>query len=166
MSPFPWPNPLDATAPPLRGGGGKNFLGCDKAKLRTVSRSYGCILTRVPAVCTPRLHSGRSSPSRKYFPSRHGDTPRLDPPFCCRRPRDAPGGLTGEEHTRPSFIFTYSLRSTRTARDTSTGGVKCHLVPLLFSLYSHSNGLCVDRRPSKHLFILPAVNMWHLNPLD
>ncbi len=31
---------------------------------------------------------------------------------------------------------------------TSTGGVKCHLQPAvsLFSLYSHSNGLCVDRR--------------------
>lgn len=57
--------------------------------------------TCVPAVCRPQPHSGRSSPSRKYFPSCHGDTPPLAPPSCPRRP-GAPADLTGQ---KPAFMW-------------------------------------------------------------
>lgn len=68
--------------------------------------------TCVPAVCKPQPHSGRSSRSRKYFPSRHGDRPPLAPPSCCRRRRRPPGApedLTGQKATFPFMrVFGHS----------------------------------------------------------
>lgn len=63
---------------------------------------------------------------------------------------------------------TYILQSALTESYMTTDSVKCHLQPgvSLSSLYSHSNGPSVYRRHSKHLFILSAVNMWHLNSLE
>lgn len=115
--PFPWPNPPAATARPL----GMTHIQEDVTLCyvfvltkTVISHSPTQTLTCVQAVCTPRLRSDRSSLSRKYFPSHHGDTLRLDLPSCCCHPQDAPGDLTKKKKRKTTLIHIHACASTET----------------------------------------------------
>lgn len=131
--PFPWPNPPAATARPL----GMTHIQEDVTlwyvfvfTKTVISHSPSQTLTCVQAVCTPRLRSDRSSLSRKYFPSHHGDTLRLDLPSCCCHPQDAPGDLTKKKKKKNNAHSYSCLRIYRDGSCMSADGVKCHPVSL------------------------------------
>lgn len=121
--PFPWPKPPAASAPPLRTRSVSASV-CVAKPQKTLLSS-----TCVPAVCRPQPHSGRSSPSRKYFPSRHGDTPPPAPPSCRRRrPPGAPEDLTGQKASLAFMrVFGHSSQRPATVLNVSCClGLSCH----------------------------------------
>lgn len=100
--PFPLTEPSSCNRSAAEGG--YNFVSLRRKTTVRRLRVFVCVKTCVQAVCTPRLHSGHSSPSHKCFPSHHGDRPQLDPPFCCSHRQDAPGDLTDtKQHNTPTY---------------------------------------------------------------